>query len=107
MASSKDSEPYPDQTVTECKPSVIRASKVCLVDLAGSERASLTGVTGDRLVEANNINKSLSSLGDVIKGRPRILPSHNSSTLLACFCTDRIYSTMGTFAAYIALSNLT
>lgn len=38
-----------------------------MVDLAGSERVSLTGVTGQQLVEANNINKSLSTLGDVIK----------------------------------------
>ena len=45
---------------------VQRNSKICLVDLAGSERASLTGVSGERLVEANNINKSLSTLGDVI-----------------------------------------
>lgn len=44
-----------------------RFSKVCLVDLAGSERASLTGVVGERLREANNINTSLSTLGDVIK----------------------------------------
>ena len=41
--------------------------QVCLIDLAGSERASLTGASGERLVEANNINKSLSTLGDVIK----------------------------------------
>ena len=40
---------------------------MCLIDLAGSERASSTGVSGDRLVEANNINKSLSTLGDVIQ----------------------------------------
>ena len=37
-----------------------------LVDLAGSERLSRTGATGDRLKEAQNINKSLSALGDVI-----------------------------------------
>jgi len=46
---------------------VERNSKVVLVDLAGSERASLTGATGERLQEANYINKSLSTLGDVIK----------------------------------------
>jgi kinesin family protein 1 len=46
---------------------ISRQSKVSLVDLAGSERASLTGAHGGRLVEANNINKSLSALGDVIK----------------------------------------
>ena len=37
-----------------------------LVDLAGSERLSRTGATGDRLKEAQSINKSLSALGDVI-----------------------------------------
>jgi hypothetical protein len=46
---------------------VRRCSKINLVDLAGSERVSLTGVSGQQLVEANNINKSLSTLGDVIK----------------------------------------
>ena len=42
-------------------------SKLHLVDLAGSERLSKTGATGDRLLEAQSINKSLSSLGDVIQ----------------------------------------
>ena len=37
-----------------------------LVDLAGSERLSHSGATGDRLKETQNINKSLSCLGDVI-----------------------------------------
>lgn len=37
-----------------------------LVDLAGSERLSHSGATGDRLKETQNINRSLSSLGDVI-----------------------------------------
>ena len=40
--------------------------KLNLVDLAGSERLSRTDATGDRLKEAQNINKSLSALGDVI-----------------------------------------
>jgi kinesin family protein C2/C3 len=34
--------------------------------LAGSERISKTDATGDRLKEAQNINRSLSALGDVI-----------------------------------------
>lgn len=37
-----------------------------LVDLAGSEKVGKTGATGDRLKEAANINKSLSTLGLVI-----------------------------------------
>ena len=37
-----------------------------LVDLAGSERLGHSGATGDRLKETQNINKSLSCLGDVI-----------------------------------------
>lgn len=37
-----------------------------LVDLAGSERADRSEATGERLKEAQHINKSLSALGDVI-----------------------------------------
>lgn len=37
-----------------------------LVDLAGSERLSHSGATGERLKETQNINRSLSCLGDVI-----------------------------------------
>jgi kinesin family protein C2/C3 len=43
------------------------SGKLNLVDLAGSERVGRTGSTGDRLKEAQSINKSLSALGDVIQ----------------------------------------
>lgn len=43
-----------------------RFSKMHLIDLAGSERVSKTAASGQRLKEAQNINRSLSALGDVI-----------------------------------------
>ncbi|AJP42264.1 Kar3p [Saccharomyces cerevisiae YJM1078] len=55
-----------------------------LVDLAGSERINVSQVVGDRLRETQNINKSLSCLGDVIHalGQPdstkRHIPFRNS-----------------------------
>mmetsp|Transcript_16315 Transcript_16315/g.31655 ORF Transcript_16315/g.31655 Transcript_16315/m.31655 type:complete len:1254 (-) Transcript_16315:604-4365(-) len=59
-------------------------SKLNLIDLAGSERISKTDASGDRLKEAQNINKSLSALGDVIaalgdsKARQQHVPYRNS-----------------------------
>ena len=44
-----------------------KKSKICLVDLAGSERVESSGVTGARLRETAAINKSLSTLSEVIK----------------------------------------
>lgn len=42
-------------------------AKLYLIDLAGSERVSKTDATGSRLKEAQNINKSLSALGNVMQ----------------------------------------
>ncbi|KAJ2801338.1 hypothetical protein H4R21_002826, partial [Coemansia helicoidea] len=44
----------------------IREARFNLVDLAGSERQKLANTSGMRLKEAANINKSLSTLGNVI-----------------------------------------
>mmetsp|Transcript_1232 Transcript_1232/g.2624 ORF Transcript_1232/g.2624 Transcript_1232/m.2624 type:complete len:1164 (-) Transcript_1232:2091-5582(-) len=57
---------------------VIQTSKFHLVDLAGSERAKKTGAVGDRFKEGVEINKGLSSLGNVISilGNPAKERSH-------------------------------
>ncbi|OQR87056.1 kinesin-like protein [Achlya hypogyna] len=47
----------------------VASGKLHLVDLAGSERLSKTGAEGQRLKEAQNINQSLSTLGNVIQAR--------------------------------------
>ncbi|GMH43873.1 hypothetical protein BSKO_11807 [Bryopsis sp. KO-2023] len=55
--------------------------KLHLIDLAGSERLSKSGAQGDRLREAQNINKSLSALGDVIQAlrqKSQHIPFRNS-----------------------------
>ncbi|KAG4171729.1 hypothetical protein ERO13_A12G228300v2 [Gossypium hirsutum] len=51
---------------TEIKTNAVLHGSLHLVDLAGSEWVDRSEATGDRLREAQHINKSLSALGDVI-----------------------------------------
>ena len=44
-----------------------KTGRLYLVDLAGSEKISKTGAEGQRLKEANMINKSLSALGATVQ----------------------------------------
>ncbi|KAJ0076723.1 hypothetical protein Patl1_36218 [Pistacia atlantica] len=63
----------------------LRFARLNLVDLAGSERQKTSGAEGERLKEAANINKSLSTLGhvimilvDVAHGKPKHIPYRDS-----------------------------
>jgi len=50
-----------------------QVSKISLVDLAGSERAESTGASGVRLKEGANINRSLTTLGNVISALAEVV----------------------------------
>ena len=88
--------------------------KLHLVDLAGSERIDKSGATGQALKEAQNINKSLSALGDVIAARAAgnaHIPFRNSTlthllqdslsqdskTLMFCCVSPILYNVDETF----------
>jgi kinesin family member C2/C3 len=67
--------------------------KLHMIDLAGSERVGKTDATGDRLKEAQNINRSLSALGDVINSlgskKATHVPYRNSKlTFLLQVCSN-------------------
>ena len=65
--------------------------KLHMVDLAGSERLSRSGAEGIRMKEAQNINKSLSSLGDVMAAlarKDKHVPYRNSK--LTYFLQDSL-----------------
>ena len=63
---------------------VLQVSKISLVDLAGSERADASGATGVRLKEGANINKSLTTLGNVISALAEVV---STATMLPASTT--------------------
>ena len=90
--------------------------KLHLVDLAGSERLNKTGAEGKALKEAQNINKSLSALGDVIAARAKKqghVPFRNSTltyllqdslskdskTLMFVCCSPVLYNAEETYCS--------
>ncbi|XP_041446201.1 kinesin-like protein KIFC3 isoform X2 [Xenopus laevis] len=65
----------------ETSTGICSTGKLYLVDLAGSERVSRSGAAGERLREAQCINRSLSALGDVfsaLRSQQGHIPYRNS-----------------------------
>ena len=93
-----------------------KTGKLYLVDLAGSEKLSKTGAEGRRLDETKNINKSLSTLGNVIfaltDGKSSHVPYRdskltrvlqdslggNSKTSLIITCSSTVYNELETIS---------
>ena len=59
----------------------VRVSSLSLVDLAGSESVRLTGNTGDRQKEGQYINKSLTTLGQVVFKLSELKRRHDDNTM--------------------------
>jgi centromeric protein E len=65
---------------SKCPDGGVRVSSLSLVDLAGSESVRLTGSTGDRQKEGQYINKSLTTLGQVVFKLSELQRRHDDTT---------------------------
>eukprot|EP00759_Apiculatamorpha_spiralis_P006124 PhF_6_TR13613/c0_g1_i1/m.21785/K10395/KIF4_21_27; kinesin family member 4/21/27 len=65
-ALSQPPTPVPGQVPGGSDPYPITKSRITFIDLAGSERIKRSGVAGQQLTEALFVNKSLSTLGNVV-----------------------------------------
>ncbi|KAG5487636.1 hypothetical protein LSCM4_08081 [Leishmania orientalis] len=79
----------------------IRRSTLTLVDLAGSERVSHTGAHGLQLKEAQNINLSLSALGNVMRLLSLTARASLSKGLAAPSASDAAARKRGTADSHI------
>lgn len=69
------------------------------MDLAGSERAAKTGAEGIRLKEGSHINKSLMTLGTVIKKLSEGAESQGYVFSLLCYLKEGLFP--GCMVAYM------
>ena len=74
---------YPNISKCSYCKTIQQIATACILSSACSERADSTGATGARLQEGAAINKSLSTLGNVIKGKVTINFTINFSSSVA------------------------
>ena len=55
-----------ESRISKASQRVVKLGKLHLIDLAGSERLAISGAQGSTLLETQNINLSLTTLGDVL-----------------------------------------
>ena len=89
---------------------VVENGRLNLIDLAGSERLSNTMAMGQRLLEAQNINRSLSALGDVISAlgsKKQHVPYRNSKLTFLLQVKESRLNLRSAFNLKVCYINLT
>ncbi|KAK4404781.1 Kinesin-like protein KIN-7O [Sesamum angolense] len=95
-----------DDAEAEFSCDAVRVSVLNLVDLAGSERAAKTGAEGVRLKEGSHINKSLMTLGTVIKKLSEEVMSPIETANLHEFCNLHWVETQILLSSAILLAQI-